>query len=58
MSEDTETPYVFPNRPAAKSSTSVMQASVCQRCGCKLDGKTLKKVCHCKCHTDGAGTKV
>lgn len=51
-------PYIFPDRPAAKSSTSVMQTSVCQRCGCKLDGKTLKKVCHCKCHTDGPSTKV
>jgi len=50
----TEKPYPFPNRPPARSSTSVLQASVCQRCGCKLDGKPLKKRCDCRCHTEGA----
>lgn len=45
--------YPFPNNPVAKSSTNVLQASVCQRCGCKLDGKTLTKRCDCKCHTSG-----
>lgn len=46
-------PYEFPNNSVAKSSTNVLQASVCQSCGCKLDGKTLKKVCNCRCHTEG-----
>jgi hypothetical protein len=36
----------------AKSSTSVMQASVCQKCGCKMDGVRGggKVGCLCKCH--------
>lgn len=51
--EKEDNPYIFPDRPAVKSSTSVLQASVCQSCGCKLDGKTLKKVCNCRCHTEG-----
>ena len=48
-------PYQFPNNPVAKSSTSVLQASVCQSCGCKLDGKieTMKLGCKCRCHKDG-----
>lgn len=47
--------YQFEERPAAKSSTSVLKASVCQRCGCKLDGKieSMKPGCTCKCHTEG-----
>lgn len=52
MYEDLE-PYPFNIKPAAKSSTSVLKASVCQRCGCKLDGKPLTKKCDCKCHIEG-----
>jgi hypothetical protein len=52
MYEDLE-PFPFNVKPAAKSSTSVMQASVCQKCGCKLDGKSLKQACSCKCHVKG-----
>jgi len=46
----------FRDRPAAKSSTSVMQASVCQGCGHKLDGRKGVsrgpdgRPCTCKCH--------
>lgn len=42
--------------PVAKSSTSVLRASVCQRCGCRLDGKleSMQKGCQCRCHRDGA----
>lgn len=47
-------PYPFNEKPAAKSSTSVMQASVCQKCGCKLDGKAFKKGCLCQCHKTGS----
>lgn len=36
---DYDTPYVFTEKPAAKSSTSVAVTSVCQKCGHKLDGK-------------------
>ncbi len=46
-------PYNFIERPVAKSSTSVMKATVCQRCGCKLDGKTLVRPCDCNCHRNG-----
>src|SRR6266446_9951601 len=42
-------PYVIEEKPAAKSSTNVLNASVCQSCGCKLDGQPLKKVCTCRC---------
>lgn len=45
-----ESAYVFPNNPVAKSSTSVMQAGVCQSCGCRRDGKKLNKKCECRCH--------
>lgn len=47
--------YKFPNNPVAKSSTSVLKASVCQKCGCKLDGKleSMKKGCQCRCHVSG-----
>ena len=40
------------DRPAAKSSTSVMQAGVCQACGCPMDGQDGggKVGCQCKCH--------
>ena len=41
------------NRAAAKSSTNVLNASVCQSCGCKLDGKALRRACDCKCHKEG-----
>ena len=50
------TPYEFKERPPAKSSTSVLQASVCQLCGHKLDGKKNAsrgpdgKACTCLCH--------
>lgn len=46
------TSYDFPIHEAAKSSTSVMQAGVCQMCGCRLDGKAHggKVGCVCKCH--------
>lgn len=42
----------FKEKPAAKSSTSVMKASVCQKCGCKMDGKIAggKIGCTCACH--------
>lgn len=46
--------YAFPNNPVVMSSTSVLKASVCQQCGCKLDGKPLTKICDCKCHKEGA----
>lgn len=44
--------YEFTEKPAAKSSTSVMQAAVCQGCGCKRDGKaeSMKPGCTCLCH--------
>ena len=46
--------YEFKEKPAAKSSTNVLNASVCQSCGCKLDGKveSMKPGCKCKCHTE------
>lgn len=45
-------PYPFVIRPVAKSSTSVMQATVCQKCGHKFDGKIggNGEPCKCKCH--------
>lgn len=46
-------PVVLQNKLAAKSSTSVLNASVCQSCGCKLDGQKLAKSCPCRCHVDG-----
>ena len=52
--------YVFTERPPAKSSTSVLQVSVCQQCGHKLDGRSAAegsqsfgkdgKACQCNCH--------
>lgn len=50
--EESLKPYPFKLKPSAKSSTSVMRASVCQKCGCKLDGKHGggKIGCKCKCH--------
>jgi hypothetical protein len=47
-----DTPYVFENKPAAKSSSSVMQATVCQKCGHKFDGKIGGNgdPCDCRCH--------
>lgn len=45
--------FAFQEKPAAKSSTNVLNASVCQSCGCKLDGQPLKKICSCRCHIDG-----
>jgi hypothetical protein len=46
--------YPLKLKPPAKSSTSVLQVSVCQRCGCKLDGQPLNEKCDCTCHTKGA----
>lgn len=45
-------PYVFVEKPVAKSSTSVMQATVCQKCGHKFDGKIggNGEPCGCSCH--------
>lgn len=50
--EESLEPYPFKLKLVAKSSTSVMQASVCQKCGCKLDGKHGggKVGCKCGCH--------
>lgn len=54
--------YKFVEKPVAKSTTSVMQANVCQACGHRLDGqdgKTNKssygsdgKACTCFCHRE------
>jgi hypothetical protein len=53
-------PYPFNVKPAAKSSSMTMVASVCQLCGHKLDGKTGDvsgsygkdgKACPCGCHS-------
>lgn len=46
-------PYPFVTKAAAKSSSLSLQASVCQGCGCKLDGKAFKAGCKCTCHTKG-----
>jgi hypothetical protein len=46
-------PFIIQERPAAKSSTNVLNASVCQTCGCKLDGKSLTRPCSCRCHVVG-----
>lgn len=45
-------PYPFNVKPATKSSTCTLVATVCQRCGCKFDGKLAggKVGCKCKCH--------
>lgn len=53
MPEPIYPPYPFILKPAAKSSSTVMVASVCQSCGCKLDGRSLKKACACRCHVKG-----
>ena len=48
--------YQFIEKPAAKSSSSVMQAGVCQLCGHKMDGAKNAskgpdgKACTCGCH--------
>ena len=54
--ESFDLPWVPSNNAAAKSSTSVLKASICQRCGCKLDGKveSMRPGCSCRCHKDGA----
>lgn len=56
-------PFPFKEKPPAKSSTSVLKASVCQVCGHPFDGKSAKegsqsfdkdgKTCQCFCHKDG-----
>lgn len=51
---ESEETFSLQDKPVAKSSTNVLNASVCQSCGCKLDGQPLKKVCACRCHVDGA----
>ena len=56
FSEDFGTPYLFEEKPVAKSSSSVMQAGVCQLCGHKMDGAKNAskgpdgKACTCGCH--------
>lgn len=51
--------YQFEEKPPAKSSTSVLKAGVCQKCGCKLDGKieSIKPGCECRCHKNGPNAK-
>lgn len=50
--------YEFKTKPVAKSSTSVMQAGVCQLCGHPMDGKKNAslgkdgKACTCFCHKE------
>lgn len=54
--------YKFVEKPVAKSSTSVMQANVCQTCGHKMDGRDGKtnkssfgpdgRACKCICHRE------
>lgn len=50
--EEAMRPWDTTEQEMAKSSTSVMQASVCQKCGCKLDGVAHggKIGCVCGCH--------
>lgn len=45
-------PFPFNVKPAAKSSTNVLKAGVCQKCGCKMDGRHAggKIGCKCVCH--------
>jgi hypothetical protein len=47
-----DAPFEPSVKGAAKSSTSVLKASICQRCGCKLDGKieSMRPGCSCLCH--------
>jgi hypothetical protein len=55
-------PYVFKERPAAKSSTSVIMSHAdggvaCQLCGCRptalvKNHATEKKGCTCRCHKE------
>jgi hypothetical protein len=59
-SERAVDPYVIEEKPAAKSSTSVLNATVCQLCGHKMDGKSAAEgsqsfakdgtTCKCGCH--------
>lgn len=50
--------YKFAEKPAAKSSTSVLNATVCQICGHPMDGKKNAsrgkdgKACTCFCHKE------
>jgi len=50
--------YKFEEKPAAKSSTSVMKATVCQVCGHPFDGKKNASLgadgtaCKCFCHKE------
>jgi hypothetical protein len=60
--DDDFEPYVFKEKPAAKSSTGVLTSTpgtiACPKCGCLMIpgskgaelGVKLKKNCPCKCH--------
>ena len=53
-------PYRFKEKPAAKSSSSVLVATpgviACPTCGCLMTGEVgdlgvkIKKGCECRCH--------
>lgn len=55
--EDEDKPYVFPDRPAAKSSTHILVLGpggmadnpACPSCGCRRDN-LAKPSCGCSCH--------
>lgn len=51
ISDDDEM-FEFTERPVVKSSTNVLQATICQKCGHKFDGKIggNGEPCNCKCH--------
>jgi hypothetical protein len=57
LAEENEA-YAFPNRPAQKSSTSILVAApgtiACQKCGCR--DNSVKKGCGCRCHEGAADT--
>jgi hypothetical protein len=48
-----EKPYVFPNNPVAKSSSSILTNTpgniACQTCGCRDEHKAG---CKCICHKE------
>ena len=48
--EEFSKPYPFPDKAEAKSSSATLIANACQGCGCKRDGKTMRKGCECQCH--------
>ena len=55
MAEDPDAPYVFKEKPAAKSSTSILVHGpggsalnvACPTCGCR---RPPKPGCQCRCH--------